>query len=138
MTLQVDADHLALAGQDRHDRREHVDRAEAAVEKEERLALAADLVVVADTVRLDIAAPDGRRRRRLPGWHGTRVGGLERGRGRQDGGRGEAEQNWKRIGQHGVIRPCCGTDRSIPGFRCTKDVPPMPFPTTAREISRRR
>ena len=64
VTLQIDGDHLALFGEDRHHRREHVDRAEAAVEKEERLALAADLVVVADAVGLDIAALRGRRLRR--------------------------------------------------------------------------
>jgi hypothetical protein len=56
VAVQVDADDLAVLGEDRQHGTEHVDRAQPAVQQQERLALSVDLVVVVDAVGLDAAA----------------------------------------------------------------------------------
>ena len=97
VALQVDPDHLPRLREDRQQRLEHVDAAQAAVQDQQRLALAADLVVVVDA--LDRRAPAG-----LGGCGGrgrpSRLGRLGRGgrregRGRQDGRTGQqGNQGW--------------------------------------------
>ena len=71
MTVQVDGDHLPVPGERRQRGPEHVDRAQPAVEQQQRLAAAADLVIVVDPVGFYVTAllglgccgrGDGRRR----------------------------------------------------------------------------
>jgi hypothetical protein len=56
MAVQVDADDLAVLGEDRQHGAEHVDRPQPAVQQLERLAPSVDFVVVLDAVGLDAAA----------------------------------------------------------------------------------
>jgi len=56
VAVQVDRDDLAHLGQRREPWFEQVDRAEPAVQQQERLAVPMDLVVVADAVGLDVSA----------------------------------------------------------------------------------
>ena len=72
--LQIDADHLAVLGELREHGTEHLGRDESAVEQEQRLALAADLVPVVHAVGGDVAA-------RVWLGHGLCVGGARRGEG---------------------------------------------------------
>lgn len=62
MALQIDGDHLPVVGENRHDRREHLDLPEAAVKQQQRFALAADLVIIINAVDRHASLPDDRRR----------------------------------------------------------------------------
>ena len=65
VALQVHGDHLAApAGQRGQDGREHVARHQAAVQEQERIALAPDLVVVVDAPDAHAARGAFRRGRR--------------------------------------------------------------------------
>ena len=92
VAMQVDGDNLMSGGQGRQDRPEHVHRAEAAVQQQQRRALAADLVIVIHAVHRDMAALYGR----LGGLLSARLGGR-RGHG---GGRGRAEDRGGQQGAH--------------------------------------
>src|SRR5690606_38701646 len=59
VTVKIDGDHLTVRRQCREYWTEHVDRAETAVQEEERLPLAVNLVVVVDALRVDVAGADG-------------------------------------------------------------------------------
>jgi hypothetical protein len=56
VAVQVNADDLAVLGEDRQHGTEHLDRAQPTVQQQERLALSVDLVVVVESVGLDAAA----------------------------------------------------------------------------------
>ena len=55
VAVQVDGDHLAMSPERPEVGLEHVDRSESAVQQEQRLALAVDLVVVVDAARGGVA-----------------------------------------------------------------------------------
>ena len=56
MSLQVDTDDLPFRGQHRHVRREHIDRTQTAVQKQQRRALPADLGVALNSVHVNTTA----------------------------------------------------------------------------------
>jgi hypothetical protein len=60
MSVQIHGNHLPLLGERWQHGPVHVDRAEPAVQKKERLAAAVDLVVVIDAVGEDVALLRGR------------------------------------------------------------------------------
>ncbi len=79
VTVEIDRDHLARLRERWQYRAEHLDRSEPAVQQEERLALAANLVVVADAIDGHVAlARNSRGRRGGGGRSGRRLlhGGL--------------------------------------------------------------
>jgi hypothetical protein len=55
VTVEIDGDDGPMVGERGHDGREHVRRPESAVQQQQGLARAADLVVILEAVRLDVA-----------------------------------------------------------------------------------
>ncbi len=55
VSLKVDGDRLPSRVEDRQNRLKHLYRAEATVQKQQRLAFPADLVVIAHAVHFDVA-----------------------------------------------------------------------------------
>ena len=99
--VQVDRDNLPALRERRKDGAEHVDGAEPAMEKQQRLACPVHLIIIADAVRLDIAAP-----RRLGGGCGGGCLGLSwSGRGRRER-HGEEQRRQKCAGHVGLLVIC--------------------------------
>jgi hypothetical protein len=65
MPVEIDGDHLPALRENGQHLAEHVHRAQAPVEEQERFALTKDPVVVVHAIGLDITATLGQRRRRF-------------------------------------------------------------------------
>ena len=126
--MEVDGNNFTPFRERRQYRTEHIDRAKPAMQQQERLALAMDLVIIVDAVRRHVAAFPERLLYRLYIHCDRPFLGLS-GCGRSKNGRDCSQRCDEGGPEHRrSLLPCLRSDKRR--FECTKDAGGRRLPTT--------